>query len=150
MEILCKAYLDEWWPGHYWCFDYRALLNLPSCKSDSWRRNTFKCLCWYVEGEIGELVQPGRSKWGLSWGLFTQYCKNIYRIPLFSVLVLVYLLCICWDWQDQRCNLKCPKGYEINTELKYMCCNFCLGSSLWYKHLYPQFHKNTFTATENP
>ena len=26
-------------------------------------------LCWCVEGEVGELVQPAGSKWGLPWGL---------------------------------------------------------------------------------
>ena len=27
---------------------------------------------------------------------------------------------------------------------------FCLYPSLWYKHLYPQSHKNTFIVIENP
>ena len=32
---------------------------LPSCNSDTWRRYTLKCLCWCVEGKVGDLVQPG-------------------------------------------------------------------------------------------
>ena len=34
----------EWWPV-LWCLDYRALSDLPSCKSDSWKSCTLKCLC---------------------------------------------------------------------------------------------------------
>ena len=48
----------------------------------------------------------------------TGYCKLFYRIlPLFPILVLFYLFCMYWDWQDQKCHLKCPKVYEINTEV---------------------------------
>ena len=72
-----------------------------------------------------ELVQPGGSTWGLLWSLFAQYSERFYRIPPFLILLLFYLLCICWDWQGQNCNLKYPKVYEINTELNSIYCNFC-------------------------
>ena len=49
--------------------DYRALSDLPGCKSYSWRRFTLKCLCWCVEGEMVEFIQPEGSNWWLSWGL---------------------------------------------------------------------------------
>ena len=64
----------------------------------------------------------------------TGYCRKFYRIPLFPIFLLFYLFCICWDWQGQKCKLKCPKIYEINSEL-YCNCNFCLYSFLRYKHL---------------
>ena len=64
----------------------------------------------------------------------TRYCKRFYRIFLFSIFMLFYLLCIYWDWQGQNCKLKCPKIYENYSEL-YFSCNFCLYSFLWYKHL---------------
>ena len=35
------------------------ILVLPGCISDSSRRYTLKCLCWCVQGKVGELVQPG-------------------------------------------------------------------------------------------
>ena len=55
------------------------------------------------------------------------YCKLFYRIlPLFPILLLFYLFCICWDWQGQKCHLKCPKGYETNTELWYMVISACI------------------------
>ena len=155
---------------------------MPSCNSDSWRRYTLKCLCWCVKGKVGELVQPGGSKWGLPWGLLcvtsgsrklcmatcllivvifmrfgetkgwgdalkslfevavqatrkdsfngkggggplyvillywnfivslTGYCKLFYRIlPLFPILLLLYLFCFYWDWVGQNCNLKIVK-----------------------------------------
>ena len=48
----------------------------------------------------------------------TGYCKLFYGIlPLFPILLLFYLFCIYWGWQGQKCYLKCPKVYEINTEL---------------------------------
>ena len=44
--------------------------------------------------------------------------KTFYRIlRLFPILLLFYLFCIYWEWKSQKCNLKCPKFYEINTEL---------------------------------
>ena len=36
----------------YWCLDCRALYDLPSYTSDTWRRYTVKCLCWCVEGQM--------------------------------------------------------------------------------------------------
>ena len=71
------------------------------------------------------------------------YCKRFYRIPLFTIFMLFYLFCIYWDWQGQRCKLKCRKVYGINSEL-YCNCNFCLSSFLRYKHLCLQPYKNTF------
>ena len=32
---------------------------MPSCKSDSWRRHTLKCLLWHFEGYVGKLLQLG-------------------------------------------------------------------------------------------
>ena len=58
----------------------------------------------------------------------TGYCKRFYRIPFFSIFLLFYLFCTYWDWQGQKCKLKCPKIYEINSELYYNC-NFCLTHS---------------------
>ena len=56
----------------------------------------------------------------------TGYCRLVYRIlTLFSILLLFYLLCIYWDCQDQKCYLKCPKNYEINTELWFMVISAC-------------------------
>ena len=87
--ISCKVYILlqylELWPVH-WCFDNRAPLILPSCKSDSWIRYTLKCLCWCPEGEVGELVQPGERKWGLPWGLLcrTSGRRKLYMVPWHS------------------------------------------------------------------
>ena len=52
-------------------------------------------------------------------------------VPYISAVLPIY---IYWDWQGQKCKLKCPKIYEINSEL-YCNCNFCLYSFLQYKHL---------------
>ena len=50
--------------------------------------------------------------------IFTGYCKLFYRIlPLFPILLVLYLFCVYWDWQGQECYLRCPKVCE-NT-LKY-------------------------------
>ena len=38
----------------------------------------------------------------------TGYCKRFYRIPLFPIFLLFYMLCIYWDWQGQKCKLKWP------------------------------------------
>ena len=66
----------------------------------------------------------------------TGYCKRFYRIHLFPIFLLFDLFCIYyWDWQDQKCKLKCLKVYEINSEL-YCNCNCCLNPFLWYKHHY--------------
>ena len=70
----------------------------------------------------------------------TGYYKRFYRIPLFTILLLFYLFYIYWDWQSQKCDLKCPKVFEINTEL-CVYCNFCLYPSLQYEHLYPHLTK---------
>ena len=32
--------------------------NIFFYNSDLWRRYTLKCLCWCVQGKVGELVQP--------------------------------------------------------------------------------------------
>ena len=47
MGISYKAYL------------FCNIIVLASCNSHSWKRYTLKCLCWCVEGMVGELVQPG-------------------------------------------------------------------------------------------
>ena len=43
--------------------------NIFFYNSDSCRRYFLKCICCCVQGKVGELVQPGGSKWGLPWGL---------------------------------------------------------------------------------
>ena len=40
----------------------RVLLDFASCKSDSWKRYTLKCLSWCVDGEMGNLVQWGGGR----------------------------------------------------------------------------------------
>ena len=56
----------------------------------------------------------------------TGYCKTFYRIlPLFLILLLFYLLGICWDLQGRKRNLKCPKVDEINTESLCMVISAC-------------------------
>ena len=72
----------------------------------------------------------------------TGYCKRVYRIPFFSIFLLFCLFCIYSVWQGQKDKLKCPKIYEINSELYYNC-NFCLTHS-WNRNtlLYLQLHKN--------
>ena len=84
----------------------------------------------------------------LCWNFVTRYCKRFYRIPPFPIFLLFHLFCIYWDWQGQKCKLECPKVYEINyiTTAVSSCTHPC-GI---YKDLYPQPHKNTFFATENP
>ena len=92
-------------------------------------------------------------KWGLLYWNFivslTEYSKRFYRLPIFPIFLLFHLFCIYWDWQGQKFQLRCPTIHEINFEL-YCNCNFCLYQFLWNKHLYPQPHKDTFLATENP
>ena len=67
----------------------------------------------------------------LCWNFVTGYWKISYTIPPFSIYLLFHLFFVYWDWQDQKCQLKYPKVYEINSEL-YFNCNFCLYPSLWY------------------
>ena len=58
---------------------------MPSCNSDSLRRYTLKCLYWYVEGKVGELVQSGGASEGVPWGLLggingrRKLCMVIWR-----------------------------------------------------------------------
>ena len=47
----------------------------------------------------------------------TGYCNRFHRILFFTILLLFYLFCIYWDWHGQKCNLKCSKIPEIDTEL---------------------------------
>ena len=67
------------------CLNYGALLDLPSCKSESWRRYTCTNVLLVCEGEIEELVQPG-SMWGLPWGLLcgTSVRKELCMVPCHS------------------------------------------------------------------
>ena len=108
---------------------------------------------WKPQGGGGILVGKGEvplcNTVVLKLYCLTGYCKRFYGIPLFTVFMLFYLFCIYWDWQGQKCKLKCRKVYEINSEL-YCSYNFCLYSFLRYKHVYLQPHKNTFVAAENP
>ena len=117
------------------CLNYGALLDLPSCKSESWRRYTCTNVVLVCEGGIGELGEVGN--WGLEvcfvglalgryyvWCLvivvifmrFGQagakscgdayivlycetllqvllciYCNWFYWIPLFTILLLLYV-----------------------------------------------------------
>ena len=41
------------------CLNYGAVLGLPSCKSESWRRYTYTNVLLVCERELRELVQPG-------------------------------------------------------------------------------------------
>ena len=72
--------------------------------------------------------------------ILTGYCKQFYRIPCFTILLLFCLLCVYWDWQGQKCKL---------TLSSWLCPNFCLHSSLWYKQLYKLSQKNTSIATQS-
>ena len=47
------------------CLNYGALLGLPSCKSDSWRRYTCANVLLVCEREVGELVQPAGMRFAL-------------------------------------------------------------------------------------
>ena len=38
----------------------QSSFRFSSCKSGSWRRYALDFLCWCVDGEVEELVQPGR------------------------------------------------------------------------------------------
>ena len=79
-----------------------------------------------------------------------RYCKRFYRVPLSLYFCCFnYFVSIQIGNKGEKCKLKCPKVHEINSEL-YCNCTFCLYSFLRYKHLYPQPHKNTFVAAENP
>ena len=80
----------------------------------------------------------------------TVYCKRFYKIPLFTILLLFYLFCIYWEWQDQKCNLKCPKVSEITTELYFfsVICT-CIHTCDTNTFTHGLSHKNTFTETEN-
>ena len=52
----------------------------------------------------------------LCWNFIaTRYCKRFCWILPFPRFLLFHLLCIYWDWQDQK--LKCPKVIEGNSEL---------------------------------
>ena len=53
--IQCLFYLQYLARG----LDYGAVIVLPSCKSDSWRRYTYTNFLLVCEGELEELVQPG-------------------------------------------------------------------------------------------
>ena len=121
--ISCKAcfFLKrlEWWPVH-WCLDCEALLNLLSCKSDSWRRYTLKWLAtvvifmgfgganslgthwchhlgWQYKPQRGGAVLMGKGGSLPYWKFIvnlTGYCKKLYSIHLFPILLLFYLFCI--------------------------------------------------------
>ena len=84
----------------------------------------------------------------LCWNFVTRYCKRFYRIPHFPIFLLFHLFCIYWDWQGQKCKLECPKVYEINYIATAV--SSCTHPCGIYKQFYPQPHKNTFFATENP
>ena len=78
------------------------------------------------------------------------YCKRFYRMHFPPIFPLFYLFCICWDWQGQKCKLKCLKVFEINSEI-YCNCNFYLYSFLWFKYFYPPTSQEyIFVATESP
>ena len=65
---------------------YRALLGLPSCESDPWRRYTCTNVLLVREGEVGELVQPG-GMWGLPWSLLNgtgSGRKEVCMVPCHS------------------------------------------------------------------
>ena len=120
-------------------------------------RGCFKVIIWgdnaSYKGQGVILMGKESSRYVrlLYWNFIvslTGYCKRFYRIPLFLIFLLFYLFCIYWDWQGQKCKLKCPKVYKIYFEL-YCNFNFFLYPFLWYKDLYPQLHKKTFVATEN-
>ena len=65
------------------CLNNGGLLDLPSFKSESWRRYTNVLLV--CEGEIGELVQPD-GMWGLPWGSLcgTSVRKELCMVPCHS------------------------------------------------------------------
>ena len=63
------------------CFDYKVILGLPSCKSESCRRYTCTSVLLVCDGEVGELVQPG-GMWEQPWGLL---CGNSGREELCMV-----------------------------------------------------------------
>ena len=64
---------------------YGALLGLLSCKSDSRRRGTCTKVLLVCEGQVRELVQPGRM-WELPWGLLcgTSGRKELCMVPCHS------------------------------------------------------------------
>ena len=80
--------------------------------------------------------------------ILTEYCKRFYRIPLFTKLLLLYLFGIYWDWQGQKCVLKCPKvtsmrlkqNYSVHTEISvrsHPCDTNTFTHSLTATHLLP-------------
>ena len=59
--------------------------------------------------DIWRSTEMGTLYWDLVVS-FTRYWKRFHREPLFTILLLFYLLCIYWNWQQgQLCNLKYPK-----------------------------------------
>ena len=84
-------------------------------------------------GERGRVHSVIMLHWNFIVNL-TGYCTRFYRIHLLHIFLLFDLFRIyCWDWQGQKCKLKCPKIYEINFEL-YCNCTCCLNPVLLYKH----------------
>ena len=71
--------------------------------SDSWRRYTWKCLCWCVDREVVKLVQPRRSNWGLLWGLLcgTSVKRKLCMVPS-------HICHICKIWRSKKVE-ECSK-----------------------------------------
>ena len=112
-----------------WLFRYVLSLSYLSYLWDleEWRGGeSFKVIIWgdnaSHKGGGGNFNGKGGSHYLilLYWNFIvclTGYCKRFYRIPLFPIFLLSYLFCIYWVWQGQKCKLKCPKIYEVISEL---------------------------------
>ena len=84
---------------------------------------------WCGDGIFHDVIL---SYWNFIVSL-TGDCKRFYRIPLFPIFLLFYLFCIYWDWQGQKCKLKCPMRLSLNYIITVI--SDCTHS----------YHTNTFT-----
>ena len=86
------------------------------------------CLIYgiWMSKEVGNTLKLSFGCGNTSFILsLTGYCKRLSRISLFPILLLFYLFCIYWDWQDRK---------QMRLTLNYSVYNII---SLWSKHLHP-------------
>ena len=113
------------------CLNYGALLDLPSCKSESWRRYTCTNVLLVCEGGIGELGEVGN--WGLEVCFVGLALGRYYVWCLVIVVIFMrfgqagakrcggYLKVINCRWQ------KSQKGDSFHREGRFSLCNIAIS-----------------------
>ena len=104
--------------------------DLPSCKSDSWRRYTCTDVLLVCKGAAGDSVQSGHM-WGLPWGLLcrTSGRKELRMVPWYSCHI-----CGIWKSRSKKvwgmlkshqlgAGMQVKKGDCFHREGRFSLCN---------------------------